>query len=1008
MLAIVLRGRFGPICDHCVKRTLENLQRQGISSFPRRHKILRLSDVALQRSNRMYSMQAWHIRLSPPGSQLNRLYSRRMFHILMTPISPRTPTILLATNFREMSSIGRLAMKFTKLLKLRYLILTGAIGGGVAANTKYQDLKQYFPDLSWMKEYVPESESVEKFMSAFRNAAKRIQMPETDWLKAKYLTQKAALADWLEEKTQSSSGDLGSTLMEGLGLKQELQVVDGSLPDADLPMTAGAVFGGGSRSAVDSKSDPAGKARIDQIQNEMMAVQARYQKEIERLEQDNKELRKQLLLKEMKTGKKRVMKKSLIDLYSDVLDELSVYDSSYNTHDNLPRVVVIGDQSSGKTSVLEMLVQARIFPRGSGEMMTRAPVMVTMSEGPYHTAKFKDSNREFDLTKESDLAALRREVELRMTASVKKGQTVSNECISMIVKGPGLQRMVLVDLPGIISTVTTGMASDTKESISKMCRSFMENPNAIILCIQDGSLDAERSNVTNLVSQMDPTGKRTIFVLTKVDLAESNLYNPDRIKSILEGKLFPMKALGYFAVVTGRGNTSDSISNIKEYEDKFFRNSRLFKDGVLKPTQMTTGNLSMAVSDIFWKMVRETVEQQADAFKATRFNLETEWKNTFPGIRELDRDELFEKAKGEILDEVVNLSQVTPKQWEDTFYKKLWDKNSTFVIENIYLPSAQAENAGTFNTSIDIKLKQWADVQLPKRCVEVGWDTLHDEFQKLVERDKEKRHHDDIYDQLKLAVIELAKQKHSWDAKAEDSLRVIQLNVLEDRSVTDKQQWDQAIKFMEDTLKDKVKQAEEVIKKLLGPTTFEQWTQWKGLTEENRNRVATKNELDKIISSQPQHSSHLVPDELTTVRKNLQNQGIEVTNDFIRETWYHTFRKHFFQKSMNKAQECKKGFYYYQSGFADTGLDCHDIVLFWRLQRMHQVTSNALRQQVVNNEARRLERIIKDSLEEIGDDKDHLTKLLTGRRVQLAEEMKRVRQIQDKLEEFIHALNKEK
>ena len=99
---------------------------------------------------------------------------------------------------------------------------------------------------------------------------------------------------------------------------------------------------------------------------------------------------------------------------------------------------------------------------------------------------------------------------------------------------------------------------------------------------------------------------------------------------------------------------------------------------------------------------------------------------------------------------------------------------------------------------------------------------------------------------------------------------------------------------------------------------------------------------------------------------------------------------------------------------------------------MLRVTANALRQQVMNREARRLEREIKDVLEEFSQEPEKKIKLLTGRRVLLAEELskysnselnfveiekklsssfqftERVRLIQERLEEFIRALNTER
>ncbi|KAJ8278789.1 hypothetical protein COCON_G00058550 [Conger conger] len=891
--------------------------------------------------------------------------------------------------------VARLA---ARLLKLRYIVLGSAVGGGYTAKKTYEEWKDMLPDLSEYTWVIPdfvwelnEHLDLEKIANA---------LPDLEEL--------AKLVPDLEKVAENFSF-LKTLLSNGLGVLSEVTEASGLrlLLESTGETTFNATDSQGSEGGDKQFKKASDKEKVDQLQEELLRTQMKYQRMLERLEKENKELRKVVLQKDDKGIHQRKAKKSLIDMYSEVLDILSDYDSNYNTQDHLPRVVVVGDQSSGKTSVLEMIAQARIFPRGSGEMMTRSPVKVTLSEGPHHVAMFKDSSREFDLSKEEDLAALRHEIELRMRKSVKEGQTVSPETISLSVKGPGIQRMVLVDLPGVISTVTTGMAADTKETIFSMSKAYMQNPNAIILCIQDGSVDAERSIVTDLVSQMDPQGKRTIFVLTKVDLAEKNLASPGRIQQIVEGKLFPMKALGYFAVVTGKGSSNESIDSIKDYEEDFFQNSKLLKNGMLKAHQVTTKNLSLAVSDCFWKMVRESVEQQADAFKASRFNLETEWKNNYPRLRELDRNELFEKAKNEILDEVISLSQVTPKHWEAILQKKLWERVSTHVIENIYLPAAQTMNSGTFNTTVDIKLKQWTDKQLPHKALEVAWETLQEEFAPFMAEYKGKDQ-DDIFDKLKEAVKDESIKRHKWNERAMDSLRVIQHNALEDRSITDKPQWDAAIQFMEETLQTRLKDTDSVIGDMVGPDWKQRWLNWTNRTPEQHVRNETKNELERLLKLQEDHTAYLANDEVTTVRKNLESRGVEVDPVLIKDTWHQLYRRHFLQKALFHCNLCRRGFYYYQRHFVDSELECNDVVLFWRIQRMLGITANTLRQQLTNTEVRRLEKNVKEVLEDFGEDNGKKVHLITGRRVQLAEDLKKVREIQEKLEAFIEALHKEK
>ena len=53
-------------------------------------------------------------------------------------------------------------------------------------------------------------------------------------------------------------------------------------------------------------------------------------------------------------------------------------------------------------------------------MMTRSPVIVTLSEGPEHVAVFKDSKKIYDLSKEEDVSEVYTSIHAHVVAKPKE------------------------------------------------------------------------------------------------------------------------------------------------------------------------------------------------------------------------------------------------------------------------------------------------------------------------------------------------------------------------------------------------------------------------------------------------------------------------------------------------------------------------------------------------------------------------------------------------------------
>ncbi|KAG8756735.1 Dynamin- GTPase protein [Serendipita sp. 396] len=229
---------------------------------------------------------------------------------------------------------------------------------------------------------------------------------------------------------------------------------------------------------------------------------------------------------------------------------------------DMPQLAVVGSQSAGKSSVLENIVGRDFLPRGQG-IVTRRPLVLQLIHTPAppadapqpqfsEYAQFLHTDRRF-----TDFAEVRKEIEAETFRVAGQNKGISKLPISLRIYSPNVLDLTLVDLPGLTKIPVGDQPTDIERQIRNLVLDYITKPNCVILAVSAANVDLANSDSLKLARSVDPQGRRTVGVLTKIDLMDAGTNATD----ILTGRVYPLK-LGFIGVVnrTSIEGTSLEIS----------------------------------------------------------------------------------------------------------------------------------------------------------------------------------------------------------------------------------------------------------------------------------------------------------------------------------------------------------------------------------------------------------------------------------------------------------------
>lgn len=218
------------------------------------------------------------------------------------------------------------------------------------------------------------------------------------------------------------------------------------------------------------------------------------------------------------------------------------------------------------------------FPRGTG-LVTRCPIRLVMKkakEGSEWSAVAYTSLKpeRYRIVSPEKLP----DVINQLTAILcPNGAQFSSESIIIELVSPDAYDLTVVDLPGIIRTVTVGQDPTEIANVNRLIKQYLTEERTIILAVIPANQDIATIEILERARDVDPSGLRTIGVLTKVDLVGAG--NEDEVISVVQNIRKPL-ALGYIMVRNrSQKDLNEQISMMKarEQETQFFKSHPAFK-----------------------------------------------------------------------------------------------------------------------------------------------------------------------------------------------------------------------------------------------------------------------------------------------------------------------------------------------------------------------------------------------------------------------------------------------